>query len=389
MASVATALAALSVVSWIVLLFFRHGFWRADQMLGGDLIEPADWPSVTALVPARNEAEHISACLTGLGNQDYPGAFQVLVINDSSTDETARIARHCADRSDLRHTIDVVDAPDLQTGWAGKLWALDHGAKHLAAHGRRPEFFWLSDADVVHDPATLRRLVAKADASDLAMVSLMVRLACASFWERLLVPAFVFFFQMLYPFPAINDPASPAAGAAGGCILLRRSVLERAGGISAIKDRLIDDCALAARIKSTGAAIWVGLATESHSLRRYDRLAEFWWMVVRSAFVQLRYSNLLLMVSILGMVITFICAPLIILGFPMHNSGAAVLLAAISWTMMCFGYIPTVQYHMLGKSRCLTLPAASALYMIMTLHSAVRHWRGLGQNWKNRAYRPK
>ena len=389
MAGFVTTLAALSAVSWIVLLFFRHGFWRADQRLAGEQHGPARWPDVTALVPARNEQEHIEACLTGLGGQDYPGAFQVLVINDSSTDDTASIARRCAARPDLGHPVDVIDAPDLKAGWAGKLWALDHGTRHIAALGARPEFFWLSDADVVHDPAALRRLVAKAEADGLAMVSLMVRLACASFWERLLVPAFVFFFQMLYPFPAINDPSSPAAGAAGGCILLRRSVLERAGGISAIKDQLIDDCALAARIKNTGAAIWVGLATESHSLRRYDRLPEFWWMVVRSAFVQLGYSSLLLVVSVLGMIITFICAPLIIVSFPLHNSAEAALLGVISWTLMCISYIPTVRYHMLETPRCMTLPAASALYMIMTVHSAVRHWRGLGQNWKNRAYRPK
>jgi len=389
MAGFATALAALSVVSWVVLLFFRHGFWRADQMLGGDLPEPSDWPSVTALVPARNEQEHIQACLAGLAGQDYPGSFQVLVIDDSSSDDTAPIARHYAARSDLGHAVDVIDAPDLQAGWAGKLWALNHGTKHLAAQGTGPEFLWLSDADVVHDPATLRRLVAKAETGGLAMVSLMVRLACASFWERLLVPAFVFFFQMLYPFPAINDPGSRAAGAAGGCILLRRSALERAGGIFAIKDQLIDDCALAARIKGTGAAIWVGLATESHSLRRYDTLAEFWWMVVRSAFVQLGYSTLLLVASVLGMAITFICAPLIVLSFPLHNSEGAAFLGVISWTLMCISYIPTVRYHMVGTVRCVTLPAAAALYMIMTVHSAVRHWRGLGQNWKNRAYRPK
>lgn len=389
MADVATGLAVLSVVAWVVLIFFRHGFWRADQRLDPEPSAPADWPSVIALVPARNEADHIGSCLTALGAQDYPGAFRILVINDSSTDETGEIARHCAGMPDLRHPIEVIDAPDLEAGWAGKLWALHNGMQHLESQGARPVFFWLSDADVVHDPATLSRLAAKAEADDFALVSLMVRLACASFWERLLVPAFVFFFQMLYPFPAVNDRTCPMAGAAGGCILVRRDSLNRAGGIASIKDRLIDDCALAARIKATGAAIWVGLAMQSHSLRRYDRLAEFWRMVSRSAFVQLKYSAVLLAVSVVGMIVTFICLPLIILSFPWHASVLAAMVGVMSWTLMCFAYIPTVRHHELKIWRSVTLPLASALYMAMTLHSALRHWLGLGQSWKNRAYRPK
>ena len=389
MADVATVLAALSVLAWVVLLVFRSGFWRADQRLETGLPGPTSWPSVVALVPARNEAEHIEACLAALAGQDYSGSFSVLIINDSSTDDTARIARRIAGTPDLRHTVEVIDAPELEDGWAGKLWALNHGTTHLAARANTPDFLWLTDADVIHDEATLRELVAKAEDQGLAMVSLMVRLACASFWERLLVPAFVFFFQMLYPFPAINDPSSPAAGAAGGCILLRRDALERVGGISSIRDRLIDDCALAALIKSSGAAVWVGLATESHSLRRYDRLGEFWHMVARSAYVQLGYSTVLLVLSVLGMAIAFICVPLIILAFPWHKSGTAVVFSVISWTLMCFTYIPTVRYHRLETWRCVTLPSASALYMMMTVHSALRHWCGLGQNWKNRAYRPK
>ena len=389
MLDAATVLAALSVLAWVVLLAFRNGFWRADQRLETGLPDPASWPSVIALVPARNEADHIAACLASLGDQDYSGRFSVLVINDSSTDDTACIARRIAGALDLRHTVEVIDAPELGAGWAGKLWALNHGTSHLAARTDTPDFLWLTDADVIHGPATLRQLVAKAEDQGLAMVSLMVRLACASFWERLLVPAFVFFFQMLYPFPAVNDRTSTAAGAAGGCILLRQCALERVGGVSTIRDRLIDDCALAARIKSSGVAVWIGLATESHSLRRYERLAEFWHMVARSAYVQLRYSAVLLVLSVLGMAVTFICAPLIILAFPWHASPGAMVLSVISWTLMCFTYIPTVRYHRLETWRCVTLPLASALYMMMTVDSAVRHWCGLGQNWKNRAYRPK
>ncbi|MGI9413872.1 MAG: glycosyltransferase [Hyphomicrobiales bacterium] len=389
MPDLATVVAAVSVIAWIVLLGFRRGFWRADQRLETGLAEPRHWPQVAALVPARNEAEHIEACLAALGGQDYPGGFAVLVVNDASTDETADIARRAARNPDIGRAVEVVDAPPLEAGWAGKLWALDHGIDHLKQRAVAPDYLWLSDADVVHEPATLRRLVAKAEAQDLALVSLMVRLACRSFWERLLVPAFVFFFQMLYPFPAINDRNSSMAGAAGGCMLLRWCVLDRTGGIAAIKDQLIDDCALGARIKQSGNGIWIGLGDESHSLRRYAELARFWQMVARSAFVQLRFSTILLIVSILGMAVTFVFAPLILLAVPWHGSVLAAVLAAISWTLMCVAYIPTVRYYGLEAWRSLTLPVASVLYMMMTLHSGIRHWCGLGQSWKNRAYRPK
>ena len=215
------ALASASLAAWGMLLLFRHGFWRADQRLDDEPTAPARWPDVVALVPARNEETSVAHCLGALAEQDYPGGFSVILINDGSTDKTAEAARQAAGKTiEHEHRIKVIDAPPLETGWAGKLWALQHGIDHVASSSPAADYFWFTDADIVNDPDTLRRLVAKAETEDLAMVSLMVRLACTSLWERLLVPAFIFFFQMLYPFRAINDRSQSVAGAAGGCVLV-------------------------------------------------------------------------------------------------------------------------------------------------------------------------
>ena len=251
---------------------------------------------------------------------------------------------------------------------------------------------WLNfsqDADVIHPPDTLGRLVAKAENDDLALVSLMVRLPCESFWERLLVPAFIFFFQMLYPFRAINDRSNIIAGAAGGCILLKSRSLEEAGGLAAMKDHLIDDCALARIVKQNGNGIWLGLAEGSRSLRRYMELSEFWHMVARSAFVQLRHSTGLLAASLCGMVITFVAPPLIVVGYPLHGDTPAAGLAAAVWVAIIVAYRPCLRYHGLNPAYGIALPLASLLYLGMTVHSAVRHWVGMGPDWKNRSYAPK
>ncbi len=383
------ALTGASAIAWIVLICGRHGFWRCDQKLPQRLEVPSRWPSVVALVPARDEEASIAECLSALAAQTYDGAYSVVVINDNSTDGTSAVARDTARANAGKYPLWVIDAPPLEPGWAGKLWALQHGIGALPRGAEAPDYLWFTDADVIHAPDMLSRLVAKAESRDLAMVSLMVRLACESFWERLLVPAFIFFFQMLYPFRAINAPSSKIAGAAGGCIVLKRRALEDAGGLGAMRDRLIDDCALARIIKENGNAIWLGLAEQSTSLRRYLELSEFWHMVARSAFVQLRHSALLLAVSVIGMVVAFIAAPLVILSSPLHEGVLATLLAAASWFAMTLSYLPCLRYHGLSPSYGVLLPVAAALYLLMTIHSAMRHWTGAGSDWKNRSYVPK
>lgn len=378
-------LSAAAFAAWIYLAFFRHDFWRADQLLPPPS-ERVDWPSVAAIVPARNEEETIGACVASLAAQDYPGPFVIHVVDDQSSDRTADEARKAANGHGGRISVEVIQAPPIESGWAGKLWAVDHGIRNACRGTQKPDYLWLTDADIVHGPGVLRALVDKADRNRLGLDSLMVRLACRSFWERLLVPAFIYFFQMLYPFPAINDRANRIAGAAGGCALVTREALEAVGGIATIRSQLIDDCALAMTIKRSGWPVWVGLAQESHSLRGYETLISFWRMVTRSAFVQLRYSNLLLVFTLVGMSITFLVAPVIVITFPLHGHWLATVLAAGAWALQAHTYRPTLELYGLSPFRSLTLPAAALLFMLMTLHSAVDHWRGRGQSWKGRRY---
>ncbi len=385
----ALALAGASALAWVILVFFRNGFWRCDQRLASALKPPTIWPSVVALVPARNEEDSIAACLQSLAAQSYDGKFSVVIVNDNSTDRTSSVARRAARDAGVKPQIWIIDAPPLETGWAGKLWALQHGIAALPSGVDAPDYLWLTDADVLHSADALTKLVAKAEQDGLAMVSLMVRLACESFWERLLVPAFIFFFQMLYPFRAVNSENSKVAGAAGGCILLKRAALEEAGGLAAMKDRLIDDCALARIIKQNGSPIWLGLAEHSRSLRRYIELSEFWHMVARSAFVQLRHSTFLLALSVAGMVVSFIAAPLIVVSYPLHGGLAAAVLASASWFAMTLCILPCLQYHKLNAAYATLLPVAAVLYLGMTLHSAFRYWFGTGSDWKSRTYAPK
>ena len=280
-------LAAWSVLlAWLILVLGRGAFWRADQRLplraNG---APRTWPEVTAVVPARNEAEGIGDCVTALLRQDYPGVLRVIVVDDQSEDGTAECAREAARRVDATSRLEVLSGAPLPENWAGKVWAMAQG---VTAAGLVP-LLWFTDGDIVHGPDVLQRLVTQIEDQDRSLVSLMVMLSCRSFWERLLIPPFIFFFQMLYPFPWVNNPRRVLAGAAGGCMLLRRETLEKAGGFVAMRAARIDDCTLAALVKPHGA-IWLGLGTESYSLRDYQRLGEIWRMVARSAYVQLQFS---------------------------------------------------------------------------------------------------
>jgi len=375
-----TLLAACGLAAWIYLVFFRHGFWRTAERLP---LAPAPraWPAVAVVVPARDEAPTIAATLQALLAQDYRGPLAVILVDDGSSDGTGDIARQIA-AQDSR--LQVIAGTALPAGWSGKLWAVETGVQ--AASAAAPAYIFLTDADTLHGPATLRRLVAHAEAAQRDLVSLMVRLACEGPWERLLTPAFVFFFQMLYPFAAVNDDRDGTAGAAGACVLVRREALERAGGIAAIRGALIDDCALAAAVKRQGGHLWLGLADDSVSVRRYPVLAEFWDMVARTAFTQLRYSPLLLVATVIAMAAIYLAPPLLLLAALASGAWLDAALAGAAVALMLASFRPVLYYYRLPAWRVVTLPAVAALYVAMTVDSALRHWRGRGGGWKGRHY---
>ena len=376
-------LTLISLAAWIYLLGFRQDFWRADQKLAHQRPR-APFPKVVAVVPARNEAESIEACLRALRAQQYDGAFEIVLVDDSSTDDTGDLARSVA-AEPSGAPVTVFEAAPLEAGWSGKLWALDQGL--ASAQADSAEYFWFTDADIVHAPDTLSHLVAKAQADQRALVSLMVKLHCKTTAERFFMPAFVFFFQKLYPFPAINDPASPVAGAAGGCVLLEASALEDIGGLQAMHDALIDDCTLAQKVKAQGRSIWLGLGETSYSLREYQSLADVWPMVTRTAFTQLNYSILLLLGTVAGMGLIYLMGPTAALwGFWTDQYGLAVIGLSV-WVLQAVAFAPTLAYY--GQPRVLgvLLPLIAVLYTIMTLDSARLHVFAGGARWKARDYR--
>ena len=388
---VLVVLAGLSLAAWLYLIFLRGGFWRADQRLEPAAAPEAGWPAVVALVPARDEAPLIGRTMGALLAQDYAGAFAVVLIDDASSDGTADAARAAAG-DDGR--LVVVPATPLPAGWTGKLWALAQGVERAAEVLPQARYLLFSDADIEHDPEVLRGLVARAEADRLDLVSLMALLRCRTPWERLLVPAFVFFFQKLYPFRWVNDPHRAIAAAAGGCLLLRRAALAAAGGLEAIAGALIDDCALARAIKHGGSisgstgprgAIWLGLTTTTRSVRPYAGLAGIWRMVARSAFTQLRHSALLLAVAVLGMVVVYLGPPTALIGGTIAGGWPGALLGAAAWLLMAAAYGPTLRLYGQSPVGALLLPAAAVLYMLMTVDSALHHWRGRGGVWKGRA----
>ena len=384
---VVTSVAALSVAIWLYLIFFRGGFWRADQRLGPMAVPDSAWPDIAVIVPARDEAQVIGKTVGALLAQDYPGRFAVLLIDDASSDGTARIAR-AVPGAEQRLT--VISGSPPPGGWTGKLWALATGVDRAAALLPDARYLLFSDADIDHHPAALRALVAKAEAERLDLVSLMALLTCTTGWERLLVPAFVYFFQKLYPFAWVNDPANAMAAAAGGCVLVRRDALARAGGIAAISDALIDDCALARLIKRRGA-IWLGLTETTRSIRGHggfgDGLGDIWAMVVRTAFFQLRYSVARLVAAVAGMLVIYVMPPLALAVGLLMGSGSLAGLGLAACILMAAAYRPTLGLYRQPRAAAVLLPVAALFYMAMTIDSAWRHWRGRGGQWKGRFYK--
>jgi len=368
--TVALGLAALA--AWLLLLFGRAGFWRArdDDADAVDLPEPPAWPDVVVLVPARDEAATIATTVRSLLRQDYAGALRLVVIDDRSTDGTGGIAQAAA-AGDERLT--VVTGVARPAGWAGKLWALEQG---LAAAPPAPLLLF-TDADIEHAPDSLRRLVQRQRAGRYVMVSLMARLRCESRAERWLIPAFVFFFQLLYPFARVRDPASGVAAAAGGCMLLDRAAFAAAGGLAPIRAALIDDCSLARQLKRKGP-IWLGLTERVVSRRAYGGVAPIRAMVVRSAYEQLGRSPMMLAGMLIGLALVFLVPP----GLALFADGVAGWLGAAAWGAMIVAYGPTLCRFGLSRGRGFTLPLVAAAYMSFTVQSAIASWRGRGGLWK-------
>ena len=384
MPSSAIILAAISLVIWIFLTFFRGAFWQLNRF-DDDAAPPAclpGWPRVVAVLPARNEAETIGRTVESLVAQDYPGEFRIVVVDDHSEDETAVLAQRAAEARGAASRVTILQAAALQPGWTGKLWALQQGIEKAAPFS--PEYFWFTDADIVHAPDTLRRLVARAGSHHLDLASLMVLLQAKTFPERLLIPPFLYFFLKLYPPRWIADPRARTAGAAGGCILLKRSALERMGGISAIRGEVIDDCSLAREVKRTGGALWMGLTRKSVSLRAYGTFAEIRDLIARAAFTQLNYSPLLLLGTVVGMIVTY----LVPVALAFHTQPMVWRTSLAAWALMTITYLPTVRFYRLSPLWAPVLPAAAAFYSYATCLSAVRYWLGRGGLWKGRAQAP-
>ena len=371
-------IAFVPLLAWLYLLFGRGGFWLARERddRGAAAPAPDGWPAVTAVVPARDEADVIARSIGALLAQDYPGELRVVLVDDQSADETAAAARGEARALGVEDRLTVLAGAPLPSGWTGKLWALSQGI----ARAGEPDYLWLTDADIAHSPDNLRSLVARAQAGGLTLTALMVKLHCQTWPERLLIPAFVFFFQMLFPFAWVNDPRRKLAAGAGGCMLLRREALERAGGIAAVRAEIIDDCALARRLKAQGR-IWLGLTQRAWSLRPYQSFGEIGRMVSRSAYAQLNYSPWLLAGTVAGMGLVYLAPP----ALAIFARGPAQWAGAAAWALMAIAFQPILRLYRRSPLWGLLLPAIGALYSLFTIQSALQVWQGKGGMWKGRA----
>ncbi|HEY1722082.1 MAG TPA: glycosyltransferase [Magnetospirillaceae bacterium] len=364
-------LAWIALAAWAWLLLFRGRFWLIEKTVPAP--EPAQWPAVTAIIPARDEAETIGEVVRSLRAQDYPGALHILVVDDQSRDGTGEIARAAG--------ATVIVGTPLPAGWVGKLWALEQGVRLAQESHPDADLLLFTDADIRHAPE-LRRMVARLIAERLDLASLMVRLATTSLAEQAIIPAFVYFFRLLYPFRWSNDRLSKTAAGAGGYMLLRRDALARIGGLATIKGALIDDCTLAAAIKTSGGAIRLDLADETESLRPYgwDGL---WRMIVRSAYTQLRHSPLLLAGTVIGLSLGFLVPPVMTI-----VSGLSCAPAWCAWLLMALSYLPMLRFYRRSPLWAPALPLVALFYLGATIDSARRHWRGRGGEWKGRVQAP-
>jgi hopene-associated glycosyltransferase HpnB len=331
---------------------------------------------VAVVVPARDEAGVLGETMPTLVAQDYPGPLRVILVDDNSTDGTGTLV------SRLWPAVTVIDPGPPEPGWAGKLWALRAGVASAGA----VDYLLFTDADIAHPPDSLTGLVCAAEGRRLDLVSLMARLRAHTGWERLVVPAFVYFFAMLFPFRWSNRPGARTAAAAGGCALVRRTALERAGGLAAIRGAVIDDVALAAALRRVGARTFLGLADGVASIRAYPTLSSLWSMVARSAYAQLRHSPALLAGTVLGLFLVFLAPPLSTVVCALTSDPVLLLLGAAGWLLMAATFVPMLRYYGQPWPAALALPFTASLYLAMTVDSALRHYRGHGAAWKGRTY---
>jgi hopene-associated glycosyltransferase HpnB len=428
----AAAACVLAAIAWAYLLVGHGGYWRADQRLPSSRADPPAWPGVAAVVPARNEAAVLPGTLPTLLAQEYPGAFEVVLVDDESSDRTAEVAaaigrvtavREGSGGSSLRGStavarqavpaeptgprgraspggsrgaeLRVVSGRRPPVGWAGKVWAMDQG---LRAAGDTT-YVLFTDADIAYEPGTVAALVRSAEADDRVLVSQMALLRADTFWERLLVPAFVYFFAQLYPFRRVNRPGARTAAAAGGCMLVRRSALEAAGGLERIRGARIDDVALGRLLKHHSPApvrCWLGLTTDVVSVRPYPRLSELWDMIARSAYTQLRYSPVMLAATVAGLLWLYALPPAAALGElawlaagggtgpGITGAGWLAVAGLAGWAIMAVSYLPILRLYRLSPVRAPFLPVVAMMYAAMTIDSARRYYAGRGGEWKGR-----
>ena len=388
----------VAAVAWGYLVAGHGGYWRTSQWLPPLTRDPDTWPDVVAVVPARNEAEMLPATLPGLLGQEYPGALTVVVVDDRSSDGTAEVAAKLGGGRPLR----VVAGTPALAGWAGKVWAMAQGLgtaglSPAADAGPEPGGYVLfTDADIAWQAGTLRELVTAAESDDRDLVSQMALLRTATGWERIVVPAFVYFFAQLYPFRRVNVPGSRTAAAAGGCMLVRRGALEKSGGLAPISGALIDDVAMGRMIKRQRGRCWLGLSRQVVSVRPYPRLASLWQMVARSAYTQLNYSPALLAATIIGLLFLYVLPPAgAVIGLAVLLSGGAAPAGAgpaaltagaglAGWALMSLSYLPMLRLYRLSPLRAPGLPLIALLYAGMTADSARRHHAGRGAEWRGR-----
>ncbi|MFF8914716.1 glycosyltransferase [Streptomyces sp. NPDC015032] len=371
-----------SLAAWVWLLLGQGFFWRTDQRLPRREA-PDRWPSVAIVVPARDEADILPVSLPSLMAQDYPGAAEIFLVDDCSEDGTGDVARALSVRYEGL-PVTVASPGEPEPGWTGKLWAVRHGIS--LARAREPEYLLLTDADIAHEPDSLRELVAAAVSNGFDLVSQMARLRVSSVWERLVVPAFVYFFSQLYPFRWVNRAGARTAAAAGGCALLRTAAADRAGVPESIRQAVIDDVRLARAVQRSGGRIWLGLAERVDSVRPYPCLGDLWRMVSRSAYAQLRHSPPLLLGTVLGLALVYLAPPVTLVVGLLGGDPVAAWAGGAAWAVMAGTYMPMLGFYRQSLWLAPLLPFTAALYLLMTVDSAVQHHRGRGAAWKGRTY---
>ena len=389
---------AVAAAAWVYLVAAHGGFWRTGERLPPRQTQAdgASWPSVVAVVPARNEADSLPGTLPALLAQGYPGDFRVFLVDDGSDDGTAGVAAELGEKAarDGGAPLTVVPGRPRPDGWAGKVWAMAQGLAAAVDTGSAAAAYVLfTDADIAWAPTALRDLVRAAEDDDRALVSQMALLRAETAWERVIVPAFVYFFAQLYPFKKVNNPKSGTSAGAGGCMLIRAEALERAGGLEPMRGALIDDVALGTLLKTGGNRIWLGLTTDIRSDRPYPSLGSLWHMIARSAYVQLRYNPALLAGTLAGLLLLYavppagVVAALIAAG--VGSTGAAVAVTGIAgllgWGLMTASYLPMLRFYRLSPLRAPALPLIALLYAAMTADSARRHYSGRAVSWRGRA----